>query len=76
MIELITIIAVLLGIVFFLIYEFYMYSRRPRMEAMPRNRESVESKLSDLRSGVVDLRMKLKEREMLFDKAFKEVVHG
>ena len=67
----IIIIVALAGIVLLLIYKLYSYSKRPRIDIRVGSRDSVDTKLSELRKGVLDLRESLKRRENAF-KAFRE----
>ena len=73
----VVIIVVLIGIIMFLSYRLYSYSKRPRIDLITsRSGESIESKISDLRANVTKLRERLKYRECLFEKAFKDDMDG
>jgi hypothetical protein len=64
------IIVFLAAIVLLLIYELYNYSRRPRIAVTLGSKDSVESRLAELKDGVIDLREQLKKREAMLERAF------
>ncbi len=73
MIELVILIAVLVGVICFLVYQLYKVSNAPRIEIIKHmGGKSMESRLLELKKAVMDLRFQLRKREEIL-KSLKEI---